>query len=354
MMQISPLLEKQINLLLPKVIENQHNVNTVKYTESIMTYGLTNMQHFSTDESQRQKIILQQLNMSFDQVIYLLEYKDNFIVHQQTLISQLQNQLKFYVQPTDSSDSFSSASKRSLSNKPSINILKKCKIVEENYAKEKKDSIANPSETVSIAILTLQSLKNLPITMNSNLEKKISKRQTEMHLMMLLTNSLHHSMIYVLPDFDQFDSIYQCIGNAVQLDPKEIRNTLIINFTNCRNDKNFLDKLYPNKDQKQVYFDLDVAELSNDSNINKVHEASFQVLCDLLNLKLILIKYDDHNKFNSLTAFDAYDQNKHDFHEENSLLIVNYFYNGESMYRKFEPMEIDYDFITELTRIYKA
>jgi len=199
------------------------------------------MQHFSTDESQRQKNILQQLNMSFDQVIYLLEYKDNFIVHQQTLINQLQNQLKFYVQATDSSDSFSNASKRSLSNKPSINILKKCKIVEENYAKEKKDSITNPSETVSIAIWPLQSLKNLPITMN--LEKKISKRQTEMHLMMMLTNSLHHSMIYVLPDFDQFDSIYQCIGNTVQLDPKEIRNALIINFTNCRIDKNFLDKL---------------------------------------------------------------------------------------------------------------
>jgi len=72
---------------------------------------------------------------------------------------------------------------------------------------------------------------------------------------------------------------------------------------------------------------LDVEELSNDSNINKVHEASFQVLCDLLNLQLILIKYDDHNKFKSLTAFDTYevyDQKSMTFTKKvvNLLLII--------------------------------
>ena len=86
-------------------------------------------------------------------------------------------------------------------------------------------------------------------------------------------------------------------------------------------------------------------------DINKVHHASFQVLCDIVQLNLVVVIFDCNHKPVSNVNYDAYCF-EHDYQDVKSLVIIRYYHNGIVKFRICKSFPIDTDFVTSMTKVF--
>ena len=86
-------------------------------------------------------------------------------------------------------------------------------------------------------------------------------------------------------------------------------------------------------------------------DINDVHEPSFQVLCDIVQLNLVVVQFDCDNKPVSNVIYDAF-RLEHDYQDGKSLVIVRYYNNGFKKFRIFKSFPIYTDFVTYMTKVF--